>query len=41
MESKKVVDTAYNVIGIVFFGIILFMGVAFVVNLVHDVISRH
>ena len=41
MESKKVVDTAYNVIGIVFFGIILFMGVAFVVNLVHEVLAKH
>jgi len=41
MESKKVVDTAYSVIGVVFFGIILFMGVLFVVNLVQEFITKH
>jgi len=41
MESKKVVDSAYNVLGIVFFGIILAMGVVLVVNIVQEFITKH
>jgi hypothetical protein len=39
--QKKAADLGYNVLGIVFFGIIVFMGAAILFNLYQDFLTKH
>ncbi|MCD6013693.1 MAG: hypothetical protein K0Q79_3555 [Flavipsychrobacter sp.] len=39
--EKKTVDTAYYVLGIVFFALVVFLGVSFLVNLGYTLLNKH
>jgi hypothetical protein len=40
MEKKRI-NLGYNVLGMVFFGLIVFMGAAILFNLYQDFITKH
>ncbi len=40
MEKKRV-DVAYNLLGMVFFALLLGMAGMFVYNVLHDIITKH